>query len=251
MKSFQAPKNRSQKGSALFIILVAVALFGALSFTVMQIMRSGNPDAVGEEKARLYAEEILNYGRALRQGAQNTRITGGCSDKGISFESSIAGYTHSPVAADACKVFNEQGGAVNYIAPANEWLDLNYTPAPMMRGEWYFPANTCIPGVGSADDAGGCGLDGTDNESLIAILPYIKKAICVQINELLGVTNPSNNPPQETGDAWPDANTKFSGTMTDGTELNQTRLMTGCFEGASAATPDSGTYHFFQVLLPR
>ncbi len=241
------PLRNPQKGSALFIILVGVMLFAALSYTVAQMMRGGNVSIISEEKARLFADEVLNYARALRQSVQNVKING-CSEMNISFENVVlTGYEHTPVVTDNCKVFHEAGGAVNYLTPAADWLDMRYTPAPPLRGQWYFPANTCVPGTGSA--LANCQSDSTDNEALVAVLPFMRKEVCVAINNIVGVTNIGNSPPPVayTGVAAPP---KFTGTLADGTSIDTGSKMSGCFEGDGGSVP-TGTYHFYQVLLPR
>jgi hypothetical protein len=233
-----------EKGSALFLILIGVVLFAALSYSVAQMMRGGNPMMITEEKARLYADEILNYSRALRQATQNTRISGGCGALNVSFENaSVTGYEHTPAASDACKIFHENGGAVNYISPSQDWLDMVYSPAPALRGQWVFPARICLPGLGNA--ATGCEADGIDNESLVAILPFVRKEVCAQLNTLLGINNPGGNPPplDYSGDITV---VLFNGTQADAVAVNTSNNMAGCYEGVPA-----DTYHFYQVLLPR
>ncbi|MGB4057587.1 MAG: hypothetical protein WBK77_05845 [Alphaproteobacteria bacterium] len=239
-----------EKGSVLFIILIAVVLFAALAFAVNQMLRSGDPNTIGIEKSRLAADEILSYGRSMRQAMQNMKISNGCADLDLSVENTtIAGYTHAPVATDPCKLFHSTGGGIVYQVPVAEWLDVTISPAPALRGQWYFPANTCAPGTGTA--AAGCHTDTVDNEAIIAVLPYIKKQVCLQINQKLGITNPGGNPPPETLNAWPAAATKYIAAQADGESLDQSGRMAGCFEGAAASTPLPGSYHFFEVLIPR
>lgn len=239
-----------EKGSALFIILVAVVLFAALAYAVSQMMRGGNPNTINIEQSRLVGNEILAYAQSMRNAAQNVKISNGCSDMDISAENSaVAGYVHAPLASDNCKLFHNDGGGLVYQPPVAEWLDDSISPAPVLRGQWYFPANTCVPGTGSA--TAGCESDSTDNEAIIAVLPYIKKQLCIQINDLLGVDNPGGNPPVETGNAWTAGNIKYTGAQADAEMLNQTGKMAGCFEGDGASNPADNTYHFFKILIPR
>lgn len=252
MKPFHNPRHRAQAGSALFIILIAVTLFAALSYVVAQMMRGGSAEAITEEKANLMADEILNYARAQRQNAQNLKISNGCADLDVSLENAaLAGYGHTPAASDSCKLFHSAGGGMAYLKPQEEWLDMIYAPAPALRGQWFFPGKTCVPGTGSAPAGNGCNGDGLDNEAIIAVLPYVRKQVCVSINVKLGMADPEDDPPQETGNAWTAAADKYAGTQTDGERLDQGGLMAGCFEGAAASIPPASTYHFFQILVPR
>ncbi len=240
------PYQTTQKGSALFIILVGVVLFAALSYTVAQMMRGGNPAIITEEKARLYADELLNYARALRQATQNVKING-CPDLSISFEApNLTGYGHTPAATDGCKIFHEAGGAVNYLVPSQDWLDMIYSPAPL-RGEWLFATGACVPGVGNA--VAGCQADSVDNEALVALLLFLRKEVCIKVNELLGVPNVNGSPPPITI-VGPGTFAKFIGTQSDGSAIDTGGKMAGCYEGNGITTPLS-TYHFYQVLLPR
>lgn len=249
MKPSRKSRAVTQRGSALFIILIGIALFAGLSYAVAQMMRGGDPNAIGEEKARLYSDEILNYGRSMRQAAQNLKISNACTDLDISLENNIiAGYEHTPVAADNCKLFHSSGGGMVYLAPSKEWLDMQFSPASL-RGQWFFPGKVCVPGTGTA--AAGCNSDGQDNEAIIAVLPYVRKAVCIEINKGLGITNPGGNPPQETGNGWVGTNDKYAGSQSNAESLDQAGRMAGCFEGGAASTPPAKTYHYFQILVPR
>jgi hypothetical protein len=238
-------KYRREAGSALFFILIGVALFAALSYTVAQMLRGGNPETISEQKSQLFADEILGYGRSLRQATQAVRING-CADMDLSFDNgTVGGYAHMPDVADTCKIFNEGGGGMIYALPSESWLDAAQS-AKTLYGEWYFPANVCVRGIGNG--TAGCESDSTDNEDILVILPYIKEQVCAAINNSLGL---GTTIPVETADGWTTANTKFTGTMADNTALDQTGVMAGCFAGSGANTPDANTYHFFQVLVTR
>ena len=241
-------KRIHESGSVLVFILIAVALFGALSYTVAQMMRGGNAEAISEQQASILADEILGTARQIRQASQAIRISNGCEDTDISFENpSVGGYTHSPVAQDACKIYNSAGGGLSYIVPPSDWLDQTLSSTPALYGEWFFPEGVCVSNIGTG---GSC--PDSDNFDIIAVLPYVERQICIQINEKLGVDNPGGNPPQETGDAWRTSNDKFQGVYSgSGKLLQQSNQMNGCFEGDSSSTPPAGTYHFFQVILPR
>lgn len=235
-----------EKGSALFIILIAVALFGALAFAVSNMMKGGNPSIISEEKSRLYADEILGYSRSLRQAVQNVKISNGCLDTDISFENSeVAGYEHTPAARDACKIFNQAGGGMTYIKPINEALDVQHSTQPLYGNLW-FPEDTCVTLVGG-ETSGDCSGDSVDNEELIVFYPYIRREVCIQINKKLNITNPGGNPPTENAAAW--TATKFTGSFADGAELEQDKRMNGCFT-AGGSNPSSG-FHYFQVLSAR
>lgn len=248
-----APEKRPrERGNVLFFILITVALFAALSFVVSQMIRSGgSADQVSAQKLQLFAGEVLSYGRSLREGAQKMRING-CTPLDISFENPLLpDYAHDPSVADSCKMFEAAGGGVVYIRPPEDWLDTKLSAKPALYGQWFFPANVCVPGVGSNNGETPCSTDGEDNEDIIAVMPYIRKELCMAINKALGIKTDDGQPPAEDGDGWQQDDLKFTGSLTDGAQLDQGGLMSGCFAGSGVSTPPGNSYHFFQVLLPR
>ena len=231
----------SEQGSILVVILVAVILFAALSYTVANMMRTGNADKISEEKASLYADEILAYAQQMRRAIHDMKISNGCEDEDISFENTtVAGYDHSPVATDECKVFHPSGGGLSYIAPAEQLL-ASLGSTPVFYGEHYFTGGV------NAEDLG------TAAHDLIYYLPYISRVICIQLNEKAGIDNPGGEPPVEGSHGWTTSNLKFVGNYTaGGVQLERSGTMSGCFEGNSAgSTPPEDTYHFYQILIAR
>lgn len=236
--------RKEESGNILFYILIAVVLFAALSFAVAQMMRGGNPEK-NEEVLRLQASEILQYVRGLTTGIQTIKIEG-LDDGDISFDNPfVPGYTHAcPDGGDECALFKKDGGKMIYMKPVAEWLDANQTSQPGY-GTWIFSGANAVIGIGT--DGGGAA-----SSELLAILPWVNKELCVEINNLLKVVNPVTRPPQDSGNV--DFSTKFTGTFSatqsiggDDPEIEGQRA--GCFEGDTS--PPSETYHFFQVLISR
>lgn len=242
-------KNRThpESGNVLFFILIAVVLFGALSYVVGGMMRGGNAESITEERARILASGIMDYGRALRQGIQNMRISNGCTDSQISFDTpSLSGY-NNPDSPDGCKLFTPAGGDVSYTPPLPDSL-ASISPAPTLYGEWYFTGGICAIGLGQ--DPASC--SSNNDKEIVAFLPYINLPTCIAINNALGIDNPGGSPPVEGGNAWPGGHNKFTGDFAGSVQLNRDSAMSGCFDGGSAATtPPRGTYHFFQILTIR
>lgn len=217
--SHTLPDGKSQKGSALFIILIAVALFGALSYAVANMMRDGSGADITKEKSGLYANEILDYGRAVREAVQSMRISNGCSDTDISFQNIVVttGYTNG--ANTACQVFNANGGGLNWISPAEKVND---------GAEWVFTGTNIADGVG------------TTAPDLIMILPNITQAICDEINDISGITATGN-------DATIDF-TKFAGTYASTQTLD---FAAGKPFGCLNYVNSGDNFFFYQVVLAR
>lgn len=235
----------SENGNALFLILIAVILFGALSYTVANMMRPGGGEKIAEEKASLYADEIITYAQQIRRAVQDMRISNGCEDVDISFQNTVeGGYTNGT--NTACQVYHSDGGGLNYLTPVSDWLDTAQT-AQNNYGILYFQ------GMNSVDEMGTTVPGDADSKELLFFIPYLKRSVCLQINERLGVTNPLGEPPQESGGISFGAGQKFTGSYAHGSALSLPPPNFGkpsaCFEGAG--TPPSGTYHYYLVLLPR
>lgn len=239
-----APRH-AERGNVFFFIFIGCALFAALSFTVANMMKSGDPSKVAEEKSRLYAGEIIDFGRKLKETIQDLRISNSCRTEEISFETTaLAGYNFST--RDACKVYGPTGGAMGYFAPAKDWLDGSMAGVSPIYGQAYFPSNVCVQDVGQGGT--GCEASDTANEDLVVIIPFLKPEVCKQINKSL---NLSETPPVETGGAWATAANKFQGVFANGEILNQSGLNAGCFAGSGANDPPANSYHFVQVLVAR
>lgn len=69
-------RHRDENGNILFLILLAVVLFAALSYAVTQSMRGGGNDAT-REQADLYAAEIFNVITLMQEQMKRTKLSGG------------------------------------------------------------------------------------------------------------------------------------------------------------------------------
>lgn len=231
---------KDESGNVLFYILIAIILFAALSFTMSQMNRGGGGES-NKELRQLQASEILQYTRALQTAVHNMKIEG-IEDGQISFETpSVAGYNYASC-GDACKLFLA-GGGMAYMTPViDDWLDGDQIASPNY-GQWVFSGDNNVINVGTAAP------------DLLAILPWIRMDLCMEINNLMSITNPAAQPPKDSGDV--DLVTKFQGTYTasqsiGGGDPQIEGQRVGCFQGDNnLSTPAAGTYHFFQVLIAR
>ena len=244
-------EKHNSRGNVLFIILIGIALLAALTWAAT---RSGRGNAsISREYAMIYATEIIKYAQSVEE-ATHRIMYGGTEVGHISFEnSSVTGYDHSPVEPATNQVFHSSGGGLGYLVPKTSWLDSTFSAKPLY-GEWYFPAKICVDNVGTGTAT--CESDATSNEELLVVLPFINHDICTAINDKLGVTNPSNEPPALSGCGWTVATPeKFVGTLSDGKDIDAAQLdgkLAGCFAVTACATFAPPTsYHFFHVINAR
>lgn len=230
------------RGNALFIILICVVLFAALSYAISQGFRGGNEAMSKSRQEALIVDMIstaANYEKAV-----NKLINKGNSESRVSFtRASGDGYELSPVSAATERVFSVSGGGANYIAPSKDALDTAMSGEPNF-GDWVFTGHNAATGNGSNSEG-----------DLIALLPYVRKEICVMMNTRLNIANLSvDTPHPSNGPTY--VNTKFTGTFSGNGRIKRStyfRGKMGCFEGTTDESSASiaGRYYFYYVLIPR
>lgn len=222
-----ACKLPSQSGNAFMMVLIGVILFGALAFTFARSGRQGISN-VSAREADITAGDILSYARHIEQGISRMRVKG-VSESDLDFLGAGAAYDNAGCAIPKCEVFNPAGGQQAWQDPPGKAND---------GSAWAFTGNVNVAGIGkdAADDA---------SADLVMFLPNVNPAVCVNINNKLGITNPADAPPSSTGGV--DYSAKYTGTFAAGNALSAAEI-----DGKSAACyEDGGSYHFYQVLLAR
>lgn len=235
--SLKNPQYQQERGSAIFYILIAVALFGAMGFVVSGMMRgSGSAESISDERQGIYAAEIISYAQQVRDTVKDIQISTDCEVEDISFENNfVSGYEHTPVATDECKIFTRAA----YVEPNTDWLDASQSAAATY-GEYVFTAATPIDGIGQ-DSGSGQGND------IAIVLNYVRDEICTGINDKAGITNVGNAPPIDAGTM--DTTTKFTGTFAAANAIDAPETFGqpyGCVQNAG------GTFNaFYYVLMGR
>ncbi|MBI1301636.1 MAG: hypothetical protein GC137_08270 [Alphaproteobacteria bacterium] len=216
-------KDKTESGTVLLYILLAVALLAALSYAVANTTR-GSVQDLTDDRANILAVEIIEYANILTQAVTQVKLRG-YSDREISFENTnAAGYINANCTEDECKIFHVDGGGLTLLEPppnANDGTD------------WLFAADQVLD-------------IGTTDSDLVAILRNLDQTVCEQINRRLHGTT-TIQPEDGTAN-----NTQFTGTYGSGTELSISGLpglSAYCFEGDG--TFASGTYNYYHVLIPR
>lgn len=246
--------RKGESGSVIIYIFIAIAMFIALSFAVSTMIR-GSEGGMKKELVTVATGEIVQFADTMRGSIQTMRVDG-ITLPALSFENDfVTGYDNSNCADDTCKLFATQGGGVKYTVPSTDWLDWRQEAQPLF-GQWYFPSDVCVAGAGNG--VAGCDSDGADNEDVVVILPFLKKEICVDINNRLSIDNPNGNPPQESGCSWSAPANKYQGAFADGEAIESTPdsdilngRASGCFQAGVCGTLPANTYHFYQVLVTR
>lgn len=103
-------------GNALFLILIAVALFAALSYAVTTSGRGGG--TTDNEKLLIAAAQVLQHAATVEQAVNRVKIINNCTNEMISFDMS-APWNSNPLAPSdySCHIFRPEGGGVTRPKP--------------------------------------------------------------------------------------------------------------------------------------
>lgn len=164
--------KRTERGNILFLILLAVVLFAALSYAVTQSMRGGGND-VSREKGEADAAALMNYFSEMDTAIKRMMLTGNVRDYELNFYYSTAhnflygAFDNTNCTESRCRVFDPAGGNVT-----GRHLD-SYT-----RGNWQVQERIYYASVNGA---------GTSAPDIVFGLHGVKHEICKAINRKLGV----------------------------------------------------------------
>ena len=228
--------RRGEQGNVLFLILIAVVLFAALSYAVT---RSSNNSSGGvdNEKGKILAAQLIQYPASLRTTIVRMIINGtNVDDLRFDPPQNFASLTNIEG-----QVFHPQSGGATYSESIPDMM------ASATTQEWYFNAGFEIENIGlnqSGSDAG--------NE-IVAFLPGIHKGMCESINEDLGISgipattsdlSSAYKTQMTEGYTVPSGETVLGGMGSNGTD-NLTGQPFGCFQNSG------GEYVYYHVLADR
>ena len=204
--------RKKEYGNALFLILIAVALFAALSYAITRSGRSGST-SIDKEKASLYAAQITATSTRIFDGVQRMVLMGTSLNSikaGTGASGSEAGVGSMNGDPDFCTtgtdcLFAPEGGGVSLpdlpkdaFETTSNWPSVQHIfEGPTSHQGMEIDA---LPISGSDSSLSGPSgqVGGTSaNESLILVFP-LKKDVCTAINKGLGISG------IPTTTTWPD-----------------------------------------------
>lgn len=165
--------HKSHRGNVLFLILLATALFAALSYAVSNSFRGGT-GTISDEQARVDAGTLLRAMRDIKSGYDYLWNQEGCSLDDISFANPAAG------SGTACEIFDPLDGGISY--PNN--LAQYQTAGGSGTFDFYYVGNAPTSGYG----VDGLGTTASDH---MVVLTGVVPAICISVNKLMDYTNPN------------------------------------------------------------
>lgn len=174
-----------QRGNILFLILLAVVLFAALSYAVTSNER-GQVKSAAAESLQTAAAQIVQYATLMENTVNRLKLINGCSDTDISFSVT----TNADPTGKKCWVYHAAGGGMaqwtkldDKFLAANEWSGTN----PTVDG-WYGPYKGTILLNSNSN------VYAPDGYDLTIFIPFISKALCEEIQmSVNGTKNPFIN----------------------------------------------------------
>lgn len=170
--------RQGERGNVLFLILIAVALFAALSYAVTQSTRSGAGDTASETNL-ISSAQLTQYPAGIRTSVVRMIIGGVAIDDLLFNDPSdfTAVINTDPLRRRA--VFHPQGGNATYQLAPRDVVTAQVGTNPL--GTWFYNANVQIQNIGVTNAGQAAGND------LIAFLPNINTGICRRVNEEVGI----------------------------------------------------------------
>ncbi len=173
IKKFKGMKNDPESGNVLFLILIAVALFAALSYAVTQSSRTGGGATDGESNL-VNSAQITQYPASVRTAIVRMLINGVDASQ-LNFDRPPAFITTCDAAPGPCVFHPSGGGATSVTAPPEIMAD-------GQQGDWIFTSDFSIQSIGTTAATQAA-------NDIIAFLPGVNTAICARLNLELGVTS--------------------------------------------------------------
>lgn len=229
----------NQSGNVLFLILIAVALFAALSYAVTQSTRAGGANAENE-KISLDIGRVRGHAVNLKVAIARMLTNGGQNVNNLNFyyDGFAEDYTNPSCTNSRCEVFGSLGGGALWDKP----------PFTITGDDYIISGYSQIPGVGT--DAPG----DPSASDLILIVPYVSETTCRSINKFLGM---ENQIPTETSGCLVDTggtNFYFKGTYGIGNVIEDTSdpdALRGKFEMCVRCPGAPDSFHYYEVLVAR
>lgn len=158
-----------ERGNALIYVLVAIALFAALGFTLSrQTSNSGGTDELSAAKAEMMATQLITYANQAKAAVDQMMFTGTTIDDLIFTQPGEAGFNIAP---HIHKVYHPQGGGLTQSTiPSTARAEISTNPVGV---GWY---------MGRFNN-----VEWTDSTQTDVILTayQISEPVCAALNKLI------------------------------------------------------------------
>ncbi len=179
---------QNSKGNVLFLILIAVALFAALSYAVTQSTRSGGGNASAEQ-VQLRAGELISYMTGVQARVSRMLLTGNVNVLNLATASPV--YTLGPVGTQSANCWNDNTSCTGTACQVFNTGNPEGVP-PRVFGPEYVTAGAGMAGRVTPGHIGKRQMAvynvGSPASDLVIYIAYIRADVCNAINAKMGMT---------------------------------------------------------------
>lgn len=162
--------KNSQSGNALIYVLIAIALFAALSFVMGRQTDSSESGVVADEQIKLYAVQLIDYTAQVKSVVEQMSFSGTFPEDLTFFLPGDANYESEATHLNIYKIFHPAGGGLNLANLPEGVRAGNGTEVDPAPG-WYMGRFNDINGTPTAA------------HDIVLVAYKIARPVCAAINE--------------------------------------------------------------------
>ena len=159
--------RKAERGNALVYVLIAIALFAALSFTLSRQTDTGEAGEMPDDRAELYATQLVAYAVQTKSVVDQMLFTGTQIDNLDFMLPTDAGFNAGTQTDKSQRVYHPEGGGLNPATLPSDAIDQIITDPP---AGWYMGRFNNVEWSPTAAD------------DVILTAFQINKKICEKIN---------------------------------------------------------------------
>ncbi len=213
-------------------VLIAIALFGALSFTLARQTDSTEAGVLNAERAELYATQLITYAAQVRSAIEQMQFTAATSVNELDFTAPTDAAFDTGTLIH--KVYHPQGGG---ITPGKLPAEVVSQSAADPVAGWYLGRFTHVEWTATA------------GEDVILTAYQIHPTVCGMINEKINgsMTIPSTTTALR-NILIDDAITANTGTNVPFTTVLPASICPDCQNMGSLCVQNGGQYAFYTII---
>jgi hypothetical protein len=112
-RKIQNLSRRAERGNALIYVLIAIALFAALSFVLARQTQDSGGESLSGERAELYATQIITYAAQVQSVYDQMEMSGAQTSDIIFTLPTDAAFNDNSVANNIFKIYHPEGGGLS------------------------------------------------------------------------------------------------------------------------------------------
>jgi len=161
-------KTQTESGNALIYVLIAIALFAALSFTLARQTDTSETGTLSDDRAELYATQMISYSAQIKLAIDQMLFTGANIGALDFTDPSDAAFNSGTQKDRSNRVFHPEGGGV--IKGRLDAMAVSESGTDPEAG-WYLGRFNSVEWTASAAD------------DVILVAYQIREEVCAKINE--------------------------------------------------------------------